>query len=300
MESVPSGSSRHKLRKDSHIPLVGTVSCQIVGSKLPSNRQVLRVLFYNVRVVNLTMKESADLVIQEVAIFWQKARIPMRQSFHCVKKLLTLYEDWKKIQKNVNRRAVSIKEEQRRDHFSEIMDNLFDIAHADAISMIKIEEDREFLLLQRQKGRPGCMAGIDKKLISKEEKALNRVARLSAYKKRTYEEMEQSSGQTGLQDQLSTTDSDDTDSVSSCEMSDGCSDGFFVTSEEVPASTRVTEQFFTPRLSEVFDRCKITDRNAIYILMAAADAFGCDVDKLVINRTSIQHRRKQLRDARHE
>jgi len=54
---------------------------------------------------------------------------------------------------------------------------LFDIAHADALSMIKIDEDKQFLIAQRIKGRQGCMLGvntkqtkIEKKKIAKEEK----------------------------------------------------------------------------------------------------------------------------------
>lgn len=38
---------------------------------------------------------------------------------------------------------------------------------------------------------------------------------------------------------------------------------------ETFSNTRGTMQLFTPRLSEVFDRCKVTDRNGVYILMAA-------------------------------
>ncbi|KAA0183253.1 hypothetical protein HAZT_HAZT002449 [Hyalella azteca] len=37
------------------------------------------------------------------------------------------------------------------------MDNLFDIAHPNALEMMQSEEDKNFLKLQRQKGRPGSM-----------------------------------------------------------------------------------------------------------------------------------------------
>lgn len=49
-------------------------SNQIVGCKLPSNRQVLSVLFFYMREVNLNLHQSAILVIQEAIIFWRKAR----------------------------------------------------------------------------------------------------------------------------------------------------------------------------------------------------------------------------------
>lgn len=43
-----------------------------------------------------------------------------------------------------------------------------------ALSLIKINEDKEFLILQRQKGRPGCMLGTDVKLAGIEKRKHNR------------------------------------------------------------------------------------------------------------------------------
>ena len=36
---------------------------------------------------------------------------------------------------------------------------IFNIAAADALEIMTIEEDKDFLLLQREKGRPGCSQG---------------------------------------------------------------------------------------------------------------------------------------------
>ncbi|GBM14788.1 hypothetical protein AVEN_86046-1 [Araneus ventricosus] len=49
----------------------------------------------------------------------------------------------------------------RQQEFISNLDNLFDIAQADALQLMKIEEDRMFLQRQREPGRPG---GVDKKL----------------------------------------------------------------------------------------------------------------------------------------
>jgi len=45
---------------------------------------------------------------------------------------------------------------------------LFDIAHSDALKLIKIEVDKQFLINQRLPGRPGCLGGIDIKGAIKE------------------------------------------------------------------------------------------------------------------------------------
>lgn len=89
-----------ELRSDKqHIFLIGLPSYQINGAKLPSNRQVLSVLFYNIREVKLTVSESANLVIRECIIYWEKARIPTRALPNCVKKLVDLYHVWREFQK---------------------------------------------------------------------------------------------------------------------------------------------------------------------------------------------------------
>jgi hypothetical protein len=83
--------------------LVGDVNHQIFGAKLPSNRQVLAVLFYNMHEVKLSLSESADLAVQECNIFWEKAQIPTKALPNSVKKLVKLYEDRRNLQKDANK-----------------------------------------------------------------------------------------------------------------------------------------------------------------------------------------------------
>ena len=45
---------------------------------------------------------------------------------------------------------------------------LFDIAHAEAMTKITIEEDRQFLIGQRERGRRGTMAVLGLVLAAKE------------------------------------------------------------------------------------------------------------------------------------
>lgn len=60
-------AQKGKLRN--HIYLIERETNQILGSKLPSNKQVLQVLFYNMRCVKLSLRESACLVIPETNFF---------------------------------------------------------------------------------------------------------------------------------------------------------------------------------------------------------------------------------------
>lgn len=88
-------------RQKEMVYLIGHMSHQITGSKLPSNCQVLRSLFYNIRQVKLNTREATRLTIQEVVIFWEKAKIPTKHFQDCVIKLEKLYEERRKLQKTL-------------------------------------------------------------------------------------------------------------------------------------------------------------------------------------------------------
>lgn len=44
------------------------------------------------------------------------------------------------------------------------MKNLFDIAHAEALALMKIQEDSDFLLAQREPGKRRHLGSVDKSL----------------------------------------------------------------------------------------------------------------------------------------
>lgn len=165
-------------RTKDKIFLVGYPIHQITGCKLPSNRQVLCVLFYNLRAVKLTVRESAKLAIREVFIFWEKARIPTKHEQDAITKLEKLHAEWRTLQKDRKKTSETVKNKFKQ--FVEKLDDLFDIAQQDALALMKSEEDKAFLVKQRQKGRPGSMTGVDLKLSrAKEIKAQKELAKMN-------------------------------------------------------------------------------------------------------------------------
>ena len=54
------------------------------------------------------------------------------------------------------------------------LDDLCDAAHADAMSIITNEEDKLFLVAQREKGRRGCLGPVDTELVKLEERRRKR------------------------------------------------------------------------------------------------------------------------------
>jgi len=79
--------------------LVGIMKNQITGGKFPSKRDILSVLFYNMRVVNLSLQESASLVINECLIYWKKARIPTHHRSDCIAKCKKFVQRFTKLGK---------------------------------------------------------------------------------------------------------------------------------------------------------------------------------------------------------
>lgn len=184
----PSATTRSVVKPSHLIDLIGFTSHQILGAKLPSKRQVLQVFFYNMRFVHLDQNESAKLAIDAVLIFWQQARIPTSRVDVGVKKLLKLYSNWVTIQKVAPSKRSDVRWAQAAaQEFVDGLDDLFDIAAAKALEQINIEEDRQFLILQRQKGRPGCMAGADMNLYAREKRSTERKEKEES-RKRKHEE----------------------------------------------------------------------------------------------------------------
>lgn len=139
-----------------NIFLLGDLDTQIYGNKLPSKEQVLKVLFFNIRVVKLSTRESARLVVREVQIFWDKARLPTQKESRCVDKVLALHQEWTDLQRHKTRPSNREKEER----FSAQIKNLFDIAHGDVL--LQVDENRKtFLENQRRDGRIGYINNIE-------------------------------------------------------------------------------------------------------------------------------------------
>ncbi|XP_050529224.1 uncharacterized protein LOC126898861 [Daktulosphaira vitifoliae] len=68
----------------------------------------------------------------------------------------------------------------------------------------------------------------------------------------------------------------------------------------VKQSTRGRIDFITPKLAAALDKCKISDRDAVHRLISTAEALGEDVEKLIINRSSIQNSHIRFRKERAE
>ncbi|KAE9523392.1 hypothetical protein AGLY_015944 [Aphis glycines] len=266
--------------------LVGTMNNQITGSKLPSKRNCLSVLYYNMRNVHLNLNSSALLTIDECLIYWKKARIPNQDRDNCAKKLKKLYEDLRSLEKNKTK--IGNLYRLREKQFEETLDDLFDIAHSNAMNTIKIDEDKEFLLLQRQKGRVGCMLGRDIKLAEKEQRKATRED--AEYKRKN---IQQNSGYLKTANILNEFDSDTSEFEET--IIEEPEIELNIPSSSTSVRKRARREILTPRLSACLDKCKISDRDAVHLITACIEAVALDINDFAVNRTSIRNARQIFR-----
>ena len=156
--------------KHNNVYLVDNYKEDIKGSKLPSNKQVLCFFLHNHTKLCETVRDSATKTVEKVIEFWNQARIPIHHKQDCIKKVIGLFEKWKGIKKNAGRQTKTQKKKEA--DFKSMFENLFDIAHANALEMISNEEDRQFLIAQREPGRRGVMGSIDISFTRKENSRL--------------------------------------------------------------------------------------------------------------------------------
>jgi len=149
------------------------------------------------KVEQLTVRDSSRRAIEVVSAIWDKAGIPVRATKHCIDKLEAVFAEWKSLQKHKSR--TTPRHKMNENKFLQRLDDLFDIAHADALDMIKIPEDREFLISQRQKGRPGSIGGVDNVEMNKRGRVLKRKEKELERQKRSQEEQEACSSQVVLE-----------------------------------------------------------------------------------------------------
>jgi hypothetical protein len=126
------------------LPTLDGPSC---FNRLPTAGHVLRRLFYKLKTEKLSLSASCSNVIDEVLQIWNAASIPATQKPNAVAKLKALYLKHAGLGKNKTRR--NERQEELEGDFCTLLKKLFDVAHADSESLIKIPADWAFLQDQR-------------------------------------------------------------------------------------------------------------------------------------------------------
>ena len=160
-----------QMRKETDVWIIGPCSDSLSQTKLPTIRQVLSLFFYLHKVEMKTVRDSSRAAVRATLHLWEKARIPTTIERNAIEKLEKAFDQWVRLKKSSTRRTES--QAANEAAFGLSIAGLFDIAHADALQLISNPEDRAFLIDQRG-ARKFYMAGVDKKLAEREERAKER------------------------------------------------------------------------------------------------------------------------------
>ncbi|KAG7177187.1 hypothetical protein Hamer_G000440 [Homarus americanus] len=252
--------SMESTRSKTEVWLIGQHITEITGAQLPSRGDVLRLFFHGHNEHKKTVNDSASEVAASVISFWNKARIPTITEKSIGRKVVDLFLMWKGLKKNCTRTTDT--QRKKEETFCDELEDLFDVAHPKAMQLLTIKEDRAFLAAQREKGRRGVMAGVDKKIacsIKRREESKSK------------QSLQQNQASSALEyDELGSSSETESQSSSSSSTSS------LAISPVVSSSNRkrATLKVITPELSSTLDRTGISHRSALRIVSATAASLG--------------------------
>ena len=262
-----------------------------MGSKLPSLRMTLGFFLHHHLDLHKTVRQSSDATISEIAKFWHKARIPIRDHQNCQTKLEKIFETWRLLKKNKGRQSAT--QQSKENTFVSEFDNLFDVAHANALNMMTIAEDKDFLTAQREKGRRGSMSGVDNALFVKEEKTDGtRQKKMTKIRRRMDKAQAAEHARVEL---ASSTGSDSADDQSNRPETETSKAVAFNSTSLKRKRMRGTYTIITSKLAAALDRTKVSDRKATFVIAETVNGIGKNIGNIALNRSSIRRKRMEHR-----
>ena len=151
------------------------------------------------------------------------------------------------------------------------------------------EQDKKFLLAQREKGRRGCMAELDVTTACKLKKQQVMLEQTTKRRRRAEEEAKQSNTLTYLEDSSgsSTEDESTTDDNYCPEV--GSSGALLHAAQQKP------KKIVTADLSASLDRSNVTDRAAMAVIGETAKSLGHSIYEFTLSTSSIRRSRRNHR-----
>ena len=107
----------------------------IYGSKLPSYRQAFGYFMFLHRENNHAVRDALRQVVRAVTKLWDKACIPTQLEIRAMAKLQVFFTQWTALKKHSGRTSESHR--YKETEFLTQLEDLFDIAHGDAETMIQ-------------------------------------------------------------------------------------------------------------------------------------------------------------------
>ena len=119
----------------------------VTGARLPSGHDVMKNFAYYHRVLKLTISTSATKVYDQLVVFWLKSRLPIWHKPNIIQKIKDLYCQHTGLMKHRSRN--NARDQKNQKEYSDKLDTLFDVSHANSIKLIT-NDDRQFLTLHQE------------------------------------------------------------------------------------------------------------------------------------------------------
>lgn len=268
--------------------LIGQPQKDITTARLPSKRQVLQKFLFHHQTEKQTVAQAIKMTIPAVLEYWEKARVPAQRVDNAERKLKKLHQEYADLRKTMNskceKRTISAA------MFESDLDDIFDIAKADAMTAIPDEEDKEFLRLQREDLSSSSFGPVDRTLAMREVRKSQRVAAEDNYRQRALKqaaaEAEQASSEAIMSSSSSDGDSSD-------------SDHEYKSPKPTRAKPKRTKMsaIISPEVASSLDRANISSRSAALVIGATVQAMGQDPDATTASHVTIWRKRKTSRQA---
>lgn len=266
-----------KTRSNNSIWLIGYPSETISGARLPSGGDIMRnFIFYHTK-EKLTIADSASKVYNNLLPFWVKSRLPTRQKHHVIKQIKDVYGKQVSLMKHMKRSNVT--DQKKQKEYSEELERLFDISHANSDQLIKNEEDKKFLKLQ-QESRTGVIGSVDRKLAIREAKGIQRKIRKQHFAKKV---AQQQTVRTAAEDEeeSSSADNDDIESDTDCDI--------------ISHQNRKRKQCLSQSVASVLDRTGTSVRKSTMIAASILNEAGCSTETVVLSKSTVHRQRQKHR-----
>ena len=190
---------------------------EIHGSKLPTCEQVLRCLMYHIQegsAENRTKWQSAKLVLSKVAVFYEKANIPMIAERKACERMIALLDENAKIRAIPVARRSSEASTKKLTAMEEKLKTTFPLWPLNAEKLMKSQEDIQFLQSMKS-DRQASFGCFDKALADRMRRRQMRAEMEARRRAKAKQEMES---------QASVSSSRALDEANSEESSDSSSD----------------------------------------------------------------------------
>jgi len=253
-------------------------------NQLPTVRQALQRFQYYLKETK-SVRNASHSTVEEIEVVWARATIPIMLRKHTVEKLERVHDTWLLLKKNRGRQS-SGAQQARQLEFTTQLNTLFDIAHIDALTTIRIEEDRKFLLDQRTE-RKMFISSEDKELAKKKARAEYR--RLKEEGRRKKKLAVSTAAIAAPTDQLSS------DTNSDMDDSDDYQPPPPKREQQEVGSGVAASQLFNSNVTGALDRNKTSDREAVRLMVPFAAALGHEPSSLPLSRSTIHRMRQQAR-----